>query len=65
MPALLRLAPRRVTQDEVLRAWDVYRSMILAEVNDPALLDDLTHQQARAEAFEKYQRLYTEWDAQE
>jgi hypothetical protein len=61
MAAVLHLAPRAVTQDEVLRAWHVHRSLILAEVDDPRLLDDAAHQAAKDEARERYFRLFNEW----
>jgi hypothetical protein len=61
MTAVLRLAPNRITQNDVDCAWATYRAMILAEVDDPLLLDDHAHQAAKEAAREKYQRLYGEW----
>ncbi|WP_028970141.1 hypothetical protein [Sphingomonas sp. URHD0057] len=59
--AVLRLTPRTVTKDDVLRAYAVHRAMILAEVDDPRLLDDPAHQAAKEEAREKYLTAYNDW----
>lgn len=61
MGAVLRLAPHRVTQDDVLRAWATYRALQIVEVDDRRLLDDPAHQSAKDAAREKYLHLYREW----
>lgn len=61
MTAILRLATTRVTQADVDCAWATHKAMILAEVDDPRLLDDPAHQSAKDAARERYFRLYSEW----
>lgn len=53
---------RRVTREEVDRAFATYRALILAEVNDGSLSDDLAHQQARDAAKDKYLSLFRAWN---
>jgi hypothetical protein len=62
MSAVLRLATPAVTKADVERAWAAYRALQLAEVDDPALANDLAHQQAKQEAHERHCRLFREWD---
>ena len=64
MGGVLRLAPRTVGEAEVLRAWAVYRALVLAEAHEPALADNRAHQAALVEARERMQRLHQEWDCQ-
>jgi hypothetical protein len=56
--ALLSIAP---TERDVEIAWATYRALILAEADDPELLDDLPHQQAVKRARERFAWLYDEW----
>jgi hypothetical protein len=60
--ALLSIVP--VTQRDVEVAWATYRTLILAEADDPSLQEDLTHQEAIRGAQERFARLYDEWSRQ-
>lgn len=64
MAALLKLAPRVVTQADVERAQAAHFALIRAEATDPRLLDDPAHQAAKHEARVKYLRLFAEWVGQ-
>ena len=55
------LAKSRVARSDVELAWANYRALMLAEVDDPRLLDSAEHQQQIAVARFKYQSLYAEW----
>lgn len=59
--ALLKSAS---TQIDVEIAWATMRALILAEVDDPTLQDDLTHQQAIDIAKHRFKLLYADWSAQ-
>jgi hypothetical protein len=61
MSAVLKLATSKATQADVECAQAAHFALIRAEVDDPRLLDDLAHQQAKDQAREKYLRLYDEW----
>jgi hypothetical protein len=61
---VLHLAHKLVSRQQVDIAWATYKAMRLAEVDDPSLANDLAHQQATEEAFEKYRRLFDEWSRQ-
>lgn len=50
-----------VSRSDVEVAWATYRALILAEVDDPSLQDDLTHQLAIAQARATHARLYNQW----
>jgi hypothetical protein len=54
------LAPRTVSEAEVLRAWAMHRALILAEVHDPDLANNEAHQFALVEARERFNRLFEE-----
>jgi myo-inositol catabolism protein IolC len=61
---VLHLARKIVTEDDVLRAWATHQALQLAEVDNPKLANDLSHQQAVEEAKAKFMRLYDEWSRQ-
>lgn len=63
MSAMLALA-KTVCKLDVELAWATYRALIIAEVDDPKLQDDETHQQAIGLALCRFQNLYREWSAQ-
>lgn len=56
---VLALTP--ATQMDVDIAWATVRALILAEVDDPRLASDETHQRAVSIARERFKRLYVEW----
>jgi hypothetical protein len=59
--AVVQLALSRPTQADVEIAWATYRTLIIAEVDDPALQEDETHQGAIRLAKARFTRLYDEW----
>jgi hypothetical protein len=61
MGAVIQLAQRVVTDDQVKRAYAVVRGLKLAEMADSRLTEDSAHQAAKTEAQEKFERLYDEW----
>jgi hypothetical protein len=58
---LLHLAIKPPTQMDVELAWATYRALIIAEVDDPKLASDETHQRATDIAKDRFKRLYDEW----
>lgn len=52
------------TQRDVEIAWATYRALLLAEVDEPELLNDLGHQSAVMEAEERFARRFDEWSSQ-
>lgn len=63
MATVLKLATQ-VTQQDVELAWATYRALIVAEVDDPKLLEDETHQRALTIAKQRFQRMYDDWSRQ-
>lgn len=59
MTVALHIVP--VTKMDVELAWATFRALVVAEVDDPSLLDDETHQEALRLAKHRFQRLYDEW----
>lgn len=57
----LALLKNSVSQSDVEVAWETFRCLTLAEVNDPRLLEDAAHQLAVMRARATYQRLYEDW----
>jgi hypothetical protein len=57
----LALLKSRVSRSDVEVAWATYRALILAEVDDRALLEDAAHQLAISRAKVTLERLYNEW----
>lgn len=58
---IAQLVLSRQTQTDVEIAWATYRTLILAEVDDPSLQEDETHQGAIRIAKDRFTRLYDEW----
>jgi hypothetical protein len=63
MAAMLAL-DKTVCKQDVELAWATYRSLIIAEADDPKRQDDEAHQRAILIARNRYQQLYREWVAQ-
>jgi hypothetical protein len=59
---VLRLATKPPTERDVSQAQATYFAFRRAEAGDPRLLDDPAHRAAKAQAHERYLRLYIEWD---
>jgi len=57
----LALLKSEVSQSDVEVAWATYRALVLAEVDDPALLEDAAHQLALSRARNTFERLYDDW----
>lgn len=64
MSALLHLVRKTVTQRDVEVAWATHRALLLAKVDDPKLANDIAHQEATAEARDRFLRLFDEWSKQ-
>jgi hypothetical protein len=58
---IAQLVISRPTQTDVEIAWATYRTLIIAEVDDPVLQDDETHQGAIRLAKDRFTRLFDEW----
>jgi len=63
MSAVLTLA-KTVTKDDIDLAWETFRSLLIAEADNPLLADDSVHQQAQEIAKHRFLNLYREWVAQ-
>jgi hypothetical protein len=59
----LALLKSEVSQSDVEVAWATYRAVILAEVDDPSLQDDATHQLAISRAKARFQLLFDDWSS--
>jgi hypothetical protein len=57
----LALLKSGVSQSDVEVAWATYRALILAEADDPALREDVTHQLAITRAKGNLERLFGDW----
>jgi hypothetical protein len=54
----------RASQDEVQLAWSIYRTLLIAEADDPHLQDSPDHQRSIAVARFRFQTMYDDWAAQ-
>lgn len=57
-------AIKGISQDEVQLAWSIYRTLLLAEVEDPKLQESVQHQQDICLARFRFQSMYDEWSRQ-
>jgi hypothetical protein len=50
------------SREEVDLAWSIYRTLLLAEVDDHSLADSMEHQRKVAVARFRFQSMYDAWN---